>query len=149
MFNYNDGKIIPDRMHWRNICFGQNFHFIPLQNPRVVGSAWRTGTILSAERGWVSKILLQGPRPEGAARGLQLFWNTAVAAESFPTEQVCKILSTVWDRKNMDDWTAVCWSNKNVKSYQLCVTEIRWRTEQLSVGVTRMTEGWVTNMCLL
>ena len=42
------------------------------------------------------------------------------------------------DRNKMEDWTAVCWSNKNVKSYQLCGTEIRWRIEQLSVGVTRM-----------
>ena len=38
----------------------------------------------------------------------------AVAAEYFTTEQVCKILSTVRDRNKMEDWTAVCWSNKNV-----------------------------------
>ena len=31
-----------------------------------------------------------------------------------------------------------------MKSYQLCGTEIRWRTEQKSVGVTRMNgpRGW-------
>ena len=37
----------------------------------------------------------------------------AVAAESFTTEQVCKILSTVRDRNKMEDWTAGCLSNKN------------------------------------
>ena len=36
-----------------------------------------------------------------------------VAAEFFTTEQVCKILSTARDRIKMEDWTAVCWSNKN------------------------------------
>ena len=36
-----------------------------------------------------------------------------VAAEFFTTQQVCKILSTVRDRIKVEDWTAVCWSNKN------------------------------------
>ena len=71
------------------------------------------------------------------------FW--IIAAEFFTTEQVCKILSTVRDRIKMEDWTAVCWINKNVKSYQLCGTELRWRTEQLSVGVTRKTRQWHTS----
>ena len=44
--------------------------------------------------------------------------TAAVAAESCTTEQVCKILSTVWDKNKMEDWTAVCWSNKNV--FTLC-----------------------------
>ena len=35
-----------------------------------------------------------------------------VAAEFFTTQQVCKILSTVRDRIQVEDWTAVCWSNK-------------------------------------
>ena len=37
----------------------------------------------------------------------------AVAAESFTTEQVYNILSTVWDRNKKEDWTAVCLSNEN------------------------------------
>ena len=41
----------------------------------------------------------------------------AVAAESFTTEQVCKILSTVRDRNKMEDWRAICWSNKNDSLY--------------------------------
>ena len=46
-----------------------------------------------------------------------------VAADFFTTEQVCKILSTVRDRIKMEDWTAVCWSNKNVWSHQ---TAVHW-----------------------
>ena len=98
---------------------------------------------LPAERGWVSKNLARGPRAQPKGRGAGFYWSTrallagssflffqqnagtipavaaAVAAESFTTEKVGKILSTVRDRKKMEDWTAVCWSNKNVLSINL------------------------------
>ena len=34
------------------------------------------------------------------------------------TEQVCNILSAMWNRNKMVDWTAVCWINKNVNPYK-------------------------------
>ena len=40
MFNYDNEKIISDRMQTRNICFGLIFfYFTPFPNPKVVGSA--------------------------------------------------------------------------------------------------------------
>ena len=87
-----------------------------------------------------SENLPQGPRVQPEGWGAGFYWSTrallagwtflffqqnagtipicscscTVAAESFTTEQVCKVLSTVRDRNKMEDLTVVCWSNKNV-----------------------------------
>ena len=58
---------------------------------------------------------------------------------------VCRILSTMVNRNKVEDCPLSCLNNKNAKSCQLCGTEIRWRTEQLSVGVTRMQ---LLSLCL-
>ena len=96
---------------------------------------------LPAEQGWVSKNLPWGPRAKGQVftDPPKLCWQVdhscssnrmleqfpavaaAVAAESFTTEQVCKILSTVRARIKMEDWTAVFWSNKNESVKCQCV----------------------------
>ena len=38
--------------------------------------------------------------------------------------------------------------DRSVKSYQLCWTEIRWRIEQLSVGVTKMNNHQLKRMTI-
>ena len=74
---------------------------------------------LPAERGWVSKNLPQGPR--APAEG-QVFTD--------PPKLCWEVHHSCSSNRMLEQFT--------VKSYQLCGTEIRWRTEQLSVGVTRM-----------
>ena len=45
-------------------------------------------------------------------------WIVAVTAADFLTaELVCKILSNMRNRNKTVDWTAVCWNNKNVMTW--------------------------------